>query len=94
MSMSQETAEALAARVLAWIVAEDDLVHVFLGSTGLSTDDLREQAGSPEFLGSVLDFLLMDDAWIIRFCDASRLEYHLPQAARYALPGGDQVHWT
>ena len=47
-----------------------------------------------EFLGSVLDFLAMDDAWVVQFCDAAGLPYDRVMLARAALPGGAQVHWT
>jgi hypothetical protein len=30
-----------------------------------SLDDLRARAAEPEFLASVLDFILMDDAWVV-----------------------------
>jgi hypothetical protein len=48
----------------------DDLVEVFLGSSGASLDDLRARAAEPEFLASVLDFILMDDAWVLECADA------------------------
>ena len=67
---------------------------VFLGSSGASVGDLRERASDPVFLASVLEFLLMDDAWIVAACDALGVPYETPQAARAALPGGEQVHWT
>jgi hypothetical protein len=67
---------------------------VFLGATGASEDDLRTQAADPAFLGSVLDFMMMNDAWIIAFCDANTIAYDRPKQARAALPGGEQVHWT
>jgi len=42
----------------------------------------------------VLDFLLMDDAWVMGFCEAEGLKYDQPMYARAALPGGEQVNWT
>lgn len=92
--MKQETAETLAAEALGWIAAQDDLLEVFLGATGASAPDLRGQAGDPVFLASVLDFLLMDDAWITGFCRATGRAFTDPAAARAALPGGETVHWT
>ncbi|XDB00161.1 DUF3572 domain-containing protein [Sulfitobacter sp. LCG007] len=94
MSLARDAAETLALRVLAWLVAEDDLLPVFLGSTGASESDLRASANDPAFLGAVLDFILMDDAWVIRAADAIGVPADRLAAARGALPGGDQVHWT
>lgn len=92
--MQQESAEMIAVQALGWLAVNDDLMPVFLGATGSSTEDLRAQAGDPAFLISVLDFLAMDDAWIIAFCDSAGLPYDTPMRARQALPGGAQVHWT
>lgn len=94
MSASRESAESTALKALAWLVGNDDLLPVFLGSSGASEADLRERATDPEFLAAVLDFLLMDDAWIIGFCDDAGLAYDRVPAARAALPGGAQVNWT
>lgn len=90
----QESAETLALQALTWLAGNEDLLPVFMGSTGLSPDELAARAAEPEFLGSVLDFLLMDDAWIVAFCDATGLRYDAPMLARAALPGGESLHWT
>lgn len=94
MSFSQNNAEMIALNALTWLMGNDDLLPVFFGATGAGVDDLREKVADIEFLGSVLDFLLMDDAWIMAFCDAGELSYDIPRQARAALPGGAQVHWT
>ncbi len=92
--LSQDSAELLAIEALSWLVGNDELLPVFLGSSGASEQDLRARAKDPEFLASVLDFLLMDDAWITGFCDAADYAYDFPVRARAALPGGAQVNWT
>ena len=94
MQFSAEAAETLSLRALAWLVGQEDLLPVFLGATGASEADLRARAQEPEFLGSVLDFLAMDDAWVVQFCDAAGLPYDRVMLARAALPGCAQVHWT
>lgn len=94
MAYTREAAETLGLEVLGWLVGQEDLIDVFLGSTGTSEAELRARAADPEFLGSVMDFLLMNDAWVIRFCDDHGLAYDRLMLARAALPGGDQVHWT
>lgn len=92
--MQQESAETIALQALAWLAGDDALLSVFLGATGASELDLRGRAAEPEFLGAVLDFLMMDDAWVVTFCDAQGLKYETPMLARAALPGGQQVSWT
>ena len=92
--MQRDAAETVGLRALAWLTGNDELLPVFLGSTGAGLDDLRAGAGDPAFLGSVLDFLTMDDAWVVAFCDAEGLAYETPMRARAALAGGGDVHWT
>ncbi len=94
MSISISSAETLALKVLSWLVANDELLPVFLGATGASAQDLRDRAGEPEFLGSVLDFLMLDDSWVIAFCDANSVPYDVPGQARAMLSGTSEMHWT
>jgi len=94
MGMSQEAAETVGLQCLTWLIGNDDLLPVFMGATGASEDDLRSGAGNPEFLGSLLDFLMLDDAWVIAFCTTQNLPNDTPMRARAALPGGGEVNWT
>jgi hypothetical protein len=92
--MGEDAAREIAGEVLVWLARHEDLLPVFMNATGNSADSVREGAGRDDFLASVLDFLLMDDAWIIAFCDAHGRNYADPAAARRRLPGGAEVHWT
>lgn len=92
--MTPETAETIALQALGWLAGNDELLPVFLGASGASEADLRTGATDPAFLGALLDFLTMDDAWVIAFCDAVGLAYEDPLMARRALPGGGEMHWT
>lgn len=94
MTYTRDSAETLALQALGWLASNDDLLPSFLASTGASESDLRERASDPFFLGGVLDFLMMDDAWVIGFCDGISLPYERIIQARAALPGGEQVNWT
>ncbi len=94
MSLTQNTAETVALGALGWLVGNEDLLPVFLGATGASQGDLRGAVTDPDFLASVLDFILMDDAWIIACCDAQGLPYTRLGEARHGLPGGEARHWT
>ena len=92
--LTQQSAEILALEALSWLVGNDELLPVFLGSTGTSEADIRQRARETEFLASVLDFLLMDDAWVVAACDANGWKYDQLMMARVMLPGGEQVNWT
>lgn len=92
--MNREQAETLALQALGWLAANEDLWPVFVGSTGAAAEDVRERATDPAFLASVLEFLTMNDEWVVAFCDAAGHAYDQPLRARYALPGAEQVSWT
>ena len=92
--MSPEQAEIIALQALGWLAGNDDLCPMFLGASGGTSDELRSRATDPAFQASVLEFITMDDAWVIAFCDAVGLGYDQPLRARYALPGAEQINWT
>lgn len=92
--MRQNSAEALALQALTWLAADEGLIGDFMATTGASPEDVARNAARPEFLASVLDFLLLEDRWIIAFCDAQGLAYDQPLQARAVLPGGEAMNWT
>ncbi|WP_415919990.1 DUF3572 domain-containing protein [Tateyamaria sp. SN6-1] len=94
MPLSRESAEVVGLKALTWLSSQEDVLTVFMGSTGAASDDLRNGARDPAFLGAVLDFILMDDAWVQAMCDHAGIAYDQPMAARAMLPGGEAVHWT
>lgn len=92
--MTRDRAETVALTALAWLAGDEDLLGVFLGSTGAAPDDLRARAGDPAFLASVLEFLTMDDDWVRRCAEATGLDPTEPMAARVVLEGPAGMHWT
>ena len=94
MVTGRAIAETVALKALGWLASQEDMLGGFLGTSGLAPDELRQRAGEPEFLGSVLDYILTDDAWVMAFCDENDLACDVPLAARRALPGGQETSWT
>jgi hypothetical protein len=92
--MQQEFAEIGAMRALGWLVSREDLVEIFLGSTGASLDDLRHGAAAADFLASVLDFILMNDDWVLDCAEALNVPPAQVADMRQALPGGGLPNWT
>lgn len=92
--MQQEDAETLARDVLLWLAGQEDLLLVFVNSTGGDAETVRNGMEDPYFLAAVLDFLMMDDAWVVACCDSIGVPYDRPARARAALPGGAELHWT
>lgn len=94
MRMTQDIAETRALGILGWLLGRDDLVPVFLGATGVSESDLRDLAADPVFLASVVDFLMLDDAWVIACAEAMGWPPAEVALVRAALPGGALPNWT
>ena len=92
--MNSERTETIALQALGWLAGNEELLPVFLGASGATTDDLRSRATDQDFLASVLDFLTMDDAWVVAFCDSAFLDYQEPMFARQLLNGAGETHWT
>jgi len=92
-AMTPDFAETVALRALDWMLSNDDLRGVFLGSTGADAGQFS-QGIAPELLLAALDFLCLDDGWVVGFCDSAGYAYDIPNAARAALPGGAMPHWT
>ncbi|TQS73158.1 DUF3572 family protein [Rhodobacteraceae bacterium] len=92
--MQQETAQNIALEALSWLAGQDNLIEAFLHNSGAEVDQLRNAAQDPGFLSGVLDFVLMQDEWVLQCasvlgCAPERLVH-----ARAVLGGGDQMHWT
>ena len=92
--MDREIAETRALEVLTWVLSEDDLIQVFMGTTGASQNDLRSNTLSHEFLLSILDFVLMDDRWVISCSKFLNIDPSQIQLIRMSLDGGQEVTWT
>ncbi|MFO6465376.1 DUF3572 family protein [uncultured Jannaschia sp.] len=91
--MRQEQAEVVALRALEWLVGAE-LLDTFQATTGAERAQIVAAAEDADFLGAVLDFILMQDDWVEGACAAQSLPYDRLLAARAALPGGNLPHWT
>ncbi len=91
--MNKEQAENLAIQALAWLAEDQERLGHFLNASGASVEDLRLRAQEPEFLGFVLDFMLLADENILEFCQANQQPPENVQTARMVLTG-DMPNWT
>ncbi|HID68764.1 MAG TPA: DUF3572 family protein [Roseibacterium sp.] len=55
---------------------------------------MRARAGEAEFLASVMDFLLIDDAFVLQGAEATGIAAQDFAMIRAALPGGALPNWT
>ena len=86
----REVAEIVAVQALSFIAGDSERLGAFLAETGLGPQSLRAAASDPQFLASVLDFVLRDDATVKAFAKQSELHPTNIAAAREVL--GDP-HW-
>lgn len=94
MAMTQAQAEILAVQILGWLAQDNARISAFLAASGTAPASLREQVQDPSFLLAVIEFLMADEAMLLDCCAALDVAPHQPAAAREAMPGGAQVHWT
>jgi uncharacterized protein DUF3572 len=92
--MTPENAEILALDALAWMASEPEVMQAFLDMTGAGISDLDSHSPDPQFLGSVLEFLMNSDKNILEFAGSAGIAPESIAEARSALPGGDVVNWT
>lgn len=88
LRMTLDRAATLALNGLAFLVASGPPVDRFADLTGLAPASMRERADEPDFLVSVLDFLLSDEELVVRFCDAFEADVRAVHMARHVLAGG------
>ncbi len=86
----REVAEIVAVQALGFIAGDPTRLGAFLAETGIGPQSLRAAAADPQFLVSVLDFVLRDDLTVKAFAKQSELHPTNIAAAREVL--GD-VSW-
>jgi hypothetical protein len=91
--MNRERAVAIGQEALVWLAARPEALGDFLAASGLPPERVRARAADPEFLGFVLDFVLVSDASVLDFAAAAGLAPEAPARARAAL-GGAVPDWT
>jgi len=85
----REVAEIVAIQALSFIAGDSERLGAFLAETGLGPHTLRTAASDPQFLKSVLDFVMRDDATVKAFATASKLHPTNIAAARQVLGDPD-----
>src|ERR1700732_4251497 len=81
----REVAEIVAIQALSFVAGEPERLGQFLAESGIGPETLRSAASDPQFLVSVLDFVLRDDETVKAFASASQLHPTNIAAARQAL---------
>ena len=89
-SAGVDSAQSLAVSALTFIAADSDRLSRFLGLTGLGPDNLRTAAADPAFLGSVLDYLVADEALLVEFAADAGLKPEAVARAYAVLRGPNE----
>jgi hypothetical protein len=85
----REVAEIVAIQALTFVAGDPERLGLFLAESGLGPETLRTAAANPQFLASVLDFVMRDDATVKAFADATQLHPTNVAAARQVLDDPD-----
>lgn len=84
---SRPDPEALAIDALGFLAEDMERLGRFLALTGIDPANLRQAAGSPGFLASVLDYLGQDESLLLAFAADRNLRPEWIATARRTLVG-------
>ncbi len=64
----------LGVQALAFIAQDDDRLGLFIASTGIAPQSLRDAAREPDFLAGVLEHMLADENLLIAFAESAGID--------------------
>jgi uncharacterized protein DUF3572 len=85
--MTPDVAQTIALKALGFVANSEGALDRLMELSGLDRLTLRERAGEPEVLASLLDFLLMDEGLLVDFCRDESLDPKDVHMARHLLGG-------
>jgi len=85
--LTPEAAEILGLQALGWLAGEPEGLERFFRASGTDAAHLRQSAGDPALLGAVLEFLLLNEDLLQRFCEEGSIPPAEVHAARHVLEG-------
>lgn len=89
-SAQRVRAEEIGLQALVFLTEDGDRLGRFFGDTGLSPQQLSQNAGQPDMLAAVLDYVLADESALLVFCAEAGLQPEAVASARVVLPGADE----
>ena len=87
-SITLDHAATVALKGLAYLVNSPDSLEEFLRQSGVDRRTMRMRADEPEFLASILDFLLANEGVLTSFLQESAIDMRTVHMARNVLAGG------
>jgi hypothetical protein len=89
--VNSNEAQAIALQLLAYLAEDSQRLAQFLNTTGLQPSDLRESAGSAEFLQSVLEYALGDESLLLAFCQEVGVDPAMIAPAHHVLSDNQRL---
>ncbi len=86
--MTPDQAATVALKGLAYLANFEPELTRFTELSGAARAELRARANEPEFLASLLDFMLTNEAVLVGFCDSTSIDARAVHQARHVLSGG------
>jgi hypothetical protein len=83
--MEAGQAETQALEALGWLAADSDGIGLFLSLSGMDAAALRAAVGDRNLAVAILDFLLANEALLIKFCEMTGTGAGAIHRARHAL---------
>ena len=85
--MTADGAQTMALKALGFVAVSEGALDRLMELSGLDRNTLRERAGEPEVLVSLLDFLLADEGLLVDFCHGESIDPKEVHMARHVLGG-------
>jgi len=89
----REAAEYIAIKAIEYFAANPESLGSFLAHAGVGPGDLKSAMTDPktssEFLGGVLDYMMMDEKMLLNFAETMGISPPDIVKARLCFPGGD-----
>lgn len=92
--MQSDQATSIAQDALLWLSGDPEMLSHFLQASGASPEDVKKGLEDQEFLGFVLDFVLMSDETVVGAAAAAGVSPERILRARAVLPGGETPNYT
>lgn len=89
--MNYDQAEIFGLQALSHMAEHEEILLAYLHLSGITPEELRNSAGDPATLGSILDYFLQDEKKLLAFCEAIEVAPDQLNKARQYLPGGEAI---
>lgn len=90
--MNKELAEITAIQAVAFLASDEKYMSWLMDETGLSVTDFTSLSSNLDILAGVLDFLLMHEEILIKFCAQQNIDPTTPARIRPFFPGSSMEY--